>query len=510
MKSSTKSLLLLSVLVGSALVSAQTAPPPSPFPANIKHVIVVFQENRTPDNLFQGLFGLVGSNGNAYDIQNFYKDAQGVQHSLAPIPLANNFDLSHSHSNFIFELKNPGVPVPPICGHDVFGCALQSWNQFMFVENTPVTNTDGSKGGLLDPYLTLAKSYGWANFMYQTNQGPSFPAHQIIFGGTSARSATDDGNAIFVAENPQAPKGSNYNAIQDTGCLSPLNEFNWLISPTSAPNETQLINNPLGTLCFDHNTVPDLLPTSLTWKYYSPEVTGNPFPGNPAMLGYNPEGSIWTAPNSIKHICVPDANFANCTGSAFTGTNPNVDLNPADILNDINNCNLANISWAIPDGRWSDHANVNTGLGPAWAAAIVNAVGLSTCTSGNWNDTAIVITWDDWGGWFDHEPPVILSGNQGDYQYGFRVPLIVVSAYTQPGLVNNSAHDFGSILNMIEGIFSLGKLGTPGQFADSRATTDLRLFFSLTTAQPFKQIPAVVDASFFLTHGGAPLAPDNE
>jgi hypothetical protein len=510
MKVAAKGLLILPILLGAAFTRAQTAPPPnSPFPpTNFKHVIVVFQENRTPDNLFQDLFGLTGSNGNAYDIQNTYKDAQGVSHPLLPIPLANNFDLDHSHRGFEKEFTNPGNPLTPGCSRDVFGCALTSWNQFMYVQNTPVTNTDGSKGGLLDPYVTLAKQYGWANFMYQTNQGPSFPAHQIIFSGTSGRKG-DDANAVFVAENPQAPPPPpppNYNPIQDTGCLAPVDEFNWLISPGTAPNETQLVNGPSHSLCFDHPAVPDLLPSSLSWKYYAPEVNGNPFPNNPSMVGYNPEGSIWTAPNSIKGICVPDPTFSQCTGPAFTNPVPNVDLDPADILTDINNCQLPNISWAIPDGRWSDHANVNTGLGPAWVAAIVNAVGQSMCTNGNWNDTAIVVTWDDWGGWFDHEPPVILSGIQGDYQYGFRVPLLVVSGYTSAGYVNNSVHDFGSILNMIEGIFGLKSLG----YADARATTDLRLFFPLSTARPFTPIPAVKDASFFLMHAGAPVAPDND
>lgn len=104
----------------------------------------------------------------------------------------------------------------------------------------------------------------------------------------------------------------------------------------------------------------------------------------------------------------------------------------------------------IPDGRWSDHANDNTGLGPSWVAAIVNAIGGFNNNCGYWQNTAIVIAWDDWGGWFDHEPPVVLAGNQGDYQYGFRVPLIVVSAYTPRGYINNvNPHDFGSILRMV-------------------------------------------------------------
>jgi len=57
---------------------------------------------------------------------------------------------------------------------------------------------------------------------------------------------------------------------------------------------------------------------------------------------------------------------------------------------------------------------------------------------------------DDCGGWYDHEPPIIQSRPQDDYQCGFRVPLLVVSACTPPGYINNSRHDFGSILRFIE------------------------------------------------------------
>jgi phospholipase C len=156
---------------------------------------------------------------------------------------------------------------------------------------------------------------------------------------------------------------------------------------------------------------------------------------------------------------------------------------------------------------------MDNGLGPAWVAAIVNEIGQSKCATGNWNDTAIIITWDDWGGWFDHVKPPTLpctstSNCQGDYQYGFRVPMIVVSAYTLQSYVNNSTHDFGSILRMIEGMFSLGqgKLG----FADARATTDLREFFTLTVPRPFVPIPSIKDVKFFLEQTGQPAAPDND
>jgi len=70
----------------------------------------------------------------------------------------------------------------------------------------------------------------------------------------------------------------------------------------------------------------------------------------------------------------------------------------------------------------------------------------------------VVISWDDWGGWYDHETPPILDGEQGDYQYGFRVPLIVVSAFTPRHYIDNEQpHDFGSILRFIQGVFDLGE-----------------------------------------------------
>ena len=98
--------------------------------------------------------------------------------------------------------------------------------------------------------------------------------------------------------------------------------------------------------------------------------------------------------------------------------------------------------------RWqpsSDHAARNDGSGPAWVASIVNAIG----NSAYWANTAIIITWDDWGGWYDHVAPKVindgLSWGSG-YVYGFRVPLIVVSPYAKAAYISHVTHDFGSIL----------------------------------------------------------------
>ena len=477
-------MFLASSCIGATIAGAQ-APALNP----IRHIVVVIQENRTPDSLFQTILTWPGITPSNYDIASSGKDSKGKTIALAPVALGVPYDLGHSHPSFVAMYDGGKMD-----GADKIMCSgtCPSHPQYRYIDNS---------SGILNPYLELATEYGWANSMFQTNQGPSFPAHQFLFGGTSAPSASLDAAGSYVAENYSSPKGANYNGFSDVGCLAPVGEWNFLIQPDGS--EKKFSNQKLGTFCFSRPTMASLLDQSgLSWKYYAQTQTGNP-------NGSNPGGSIWNAPNSIRSICVPDSTYTNCTGAEWAA---NVDLTPADVLTDINNCKLANVSWVTPDGKNSDHAGDvrNTG-GPSWVAAIVNAIGNSkSCDgSGYWYDTAIVVTWDDWGGWYDHVAPPILANPFGGYQYGFRVPLLVVSAYTPKAYVSNDILDFGSILRFIEGTFSL----TQGalKFADERTTTDLQTFFDFQKPpRQFKQIAAPLDANFFINDTSPPEAPDND
>jgi hypothetical protein len=72
--------------------------------------------------------------------------------------------------------------------------------------HSAIDNSTGS----VQPYLDLVRAYGWGNYMFQTNRGSSFPAHQFLFGATSAPSAADDHKGILASD-----------AIQLTGCVAP-------------------------------------------------------------------------------------------------------------------------------------------------------------------------------------------------------------------------------------------------------------------------------------------------
>jgi phospholipase C len=330
--------------------------------------------------------------------------------------------------------------------------------------------------------------------MYQTNQGPSYPAHQFIFGGTSAPTKADDVAGTFVSENVSP-------STVFAGCLADTTAMSFLID--SSGTETPY-GGKLGDFCYGHNTMATLLDRpAISWKYYAPAA-----------------GSIWTAPNSIEAICQPNSTFTVCDGSEwktnvifpFTGN-----YGAVPFLNDLQNCQLPAVSWVIPDGRWSDHANGDKGLGPSYVAAIVNAIGGFNNNCGYWNDTVIVLTWDDWGGWYDHEAPWKLAPPYSNYSYGFRVPLIVMSAYTTPGLVSTvQPEDFGSILNMVQGIFFGPTHERQLGFADARSSNDLREFFT-SPSQPYgATIPAVEDINYFLDLPGPksganePVPPDDD
>jgi phospholipase C len=400
-------------------------------PAKIEHVVIIFQENRTPDNLFHGL-------PNA-DIADRGPNSKGETIPLTPMPLVTPYDLDHSHRAFV-EMYDDGK----MDGADkvALNCGIPSCPQnpqFKYVEPSDVA-----------PYLQLAEQYTFGDRMFQTNQGPSFPAHQYIIAGTSAPTAHSD---FFAAENIGGAGIPGPNTFLGSGCAGPQSQTVALIGPAGYERKDQFA-------CFDHPTLMDLLdPRNIDWRYYTTALSW--------------ESTIWTAPNAIHHLRF---------GPDWTKVIPS----SAQVLRDLATEQLPAVSWVIPSGQSSDHAGVNDGSGPSWVGAVVNAIG----NSQYWANTAIFITWDDWGGWYDHVAPPIYDS----YEYGFRVPLIVVSPYARPHYVSHKTHDFGSILRFIEQNFSLPTLG----YADSRADDLSDCFDYAQTPLTFQNIDAPLNARHFL------------
>jgi phospholipase C len=156
------------------------------------------------------------------------------------------------------------------------------------------------------------------------------------------------------------------------------------------------------------------------------------------------------------------------------------------IFNDISGGSLPAVSWVIPEELNSDHPGEGMDNGPSWVSSIVNAIG----TSAYWNSTAIVIVWDDWGGFYDNLPPAQVRYGG----LGFRVPAIIVSPYAKPGYVSTTNYEFGSILKYIEQNWSLGSLGT----SDTRARSISDCFNYSQAPIPFKPFAAKLSKEYFL------------
>src|SRR6202158_4024193 len=445
--------------------------PPPPPPGKIRHVVVIFQENRTPDNLFQD--PVLISRG--ADIAQSGKDSTGHTIQLKKFSRQVDFNPGHSHNSFekmchlnpaTGQCQMDGADLIPVeCNVGAKDCPAPDL-QFGYVDPTAT---------YIQPYFQLAEQYTFADRMFQTNQGPSYPAHQFIISGTSAPVA---GSKLFAAENTNS---------SGAGCDAPATATVPLIDPTGS----ETANDPIYP-CLDHPTLTDLLEAkSLTWRYYTP-----------------PGPAIWNGPEAIQHICGPNApppNGTACVGSDWTN---NVVLNQKQILTDITNNQLKDVSWVIPRGQDSDHAGGSGTTGPSWVASVVNVIG----NSPYWANTAIFITWDDWGGWYDHvAPPQVLRGANCTqwgcgYVYGFRVPLIVVSPYVKAQHISHTQHDFGSILKFVEATFSLPSLGYADAVADDFADS----FDFNQTPLKFKTIKEPLNAQYFLNDTTPPTAPDDD
>lgn len=439
-KQSWRDILCIGGIVSASMTGVSNQAWAAPAGMNkIRHVVVIVQENRTPDNLFHGL-------KNA-DIANSGIDSKGQIIPLAPIPLAGGYDLSHAHAAFL-DMYDGGKmdgadKVPNGCNPKKMSCPPHP--QFAYVRPTDVA-----------PYFHLAERYTFGDRMFQTNQGPSFPAHQFLISGTSAPSTK---STSFAAENPKLPPG----VATFDGCVSPPGTSVAIIDSSGVESTTMYP-------CFEHPTLTDLLDNSgIGWRYYTP--------------GAN---SIWNGPNAIQHIRL---------GPDWAG---HVVLQQTRVLKDIAQGKLAPVSWVIPNGYASDHPAYNDGSGPSWVASIVNAIGKSPY----WKSTAIIIVWDDWGGWYDHVAPKI----HNVYEYGFRVPLIVVSPYAKLAFVSHVTHDFGSILKFLEEVYGLPSLG----YADG-GDDDLSDCFDFNQPPtPFQVVPSSLSAAHFLNDKRPLTPPDND
>ena len=395
----------------------------------IQHVVIIVQENRSVDNLFNGLPGA--------DTATEGLNSVGNRTKLVPTPMTARYDLDHSHIGFETEYDSgrmDGFNLEESQCYGREGCGQRERLAYGYVPQNEVR-----------PYFDMAEQYVFADRMFETNQGPSFPAHQYLISGTS----TIEKDSEFRA----SAKALSATQKVVGGCDSPAGSLALTIGAHG--QQTRQVFP-----CFERPAITDLLDAkAISWHYYQPTT------GAGLWNAFDAIRHIWQSPEYAQNVIWPSRRF----------------------FNDVSQHTLPNVVWVIPPSKSSDHPHTTDGSGPAWVASVVDAVGESSY----WNNTAIFVLWDDWGGWYDHVKPE----QYNSYELGFRVPLIVISPYAKKSFVSHARHEFGSILKFTEKAFGLPSLGTTDVRSDDLADC----FNFLQKPRRFVPIKKQLSESYFLT-----------
>jgi phospholipase C len=146
-------------------------------------------------------------------------------------------------------------------------------------------------------------------------------------------------------------------------------------------------------------------------------------------------------------------------------SNPN-DVPSSQFLIDAAAGTLPNVSWLQVDDPYAEHPPDSETAGQDWMMLQVNGL----MASPQWPTSAMLIVWDDWGGFYDHVlPPNVAttSSFEDQYRLGFRTGCLVISPYAKPGYISSTLYSFSSILALIEAVYNLEPLTALDRFANN-------------------------------------------
>ena len=270
----------------------------------------------------------------------------------------------------------------------------QEWNGNVSGYMLPYTQMTESD---IPNYFAYARNFVLADRMFSSVEGPSFPNHLFT---VAAQSGGVIGN----------PKQSD-----SWGCDTESDKTVDVIDDRGAITQQ--------FPCFDFETLADELETvKVDWKYYAPSK------GQP--------GYVWSALDAIKHIRM---------GPLWSQKV----VNDSEFEKDAHEGKLPAVSWLVT-GEMSEHPGFSTCAGENWTVKQLNAV----MNGPDWNSTVVFLTWDDFGGFYDHVPPPHLDR----LGLGPRVPLLIISPFSKRGYVSHKVYDFSSFLAFVQERFGLTPL----------------------------------------------------
>ncbi|HEV2333607.1 MAG TPA: alkaline phosphatase family protein [Gammaproteobacteria bacterium] len=394
-------------LLGLGALSAYCAPSAASQPAGIhkiKHIIVIMQENRSFDNYFGTYPGADGIPMLLGRAAVCVPDPQ-TRTCIRPYHDPSDIDFGGPHTQgdayadvdggkmdgFMVQLRKAAGacknPDDPACTFFTHPDVL-GWHDAREIPN----------------YWAYASYFVLQDHMFEPNASWSLPAHLFMVSAWSAR-CTDPTNVMSCRNEDEAP-GTNYSKGQayrgtylwtDLTYLLHVHHVSWAYY-LSQGNEPD---------CDDD----EVICTPGTQTLSVPSIW-NPLPGFETVIQDHEERNIQDVSNFFT--------------AAKNGTLPAV-------------------SWVIPNGIVSEHPPASIHTGQAYVTSLINAVMLGP----DWDSTAIFLSWDDWGGFYDH----VIPPNVDQNGYGLRVPGLVISPYARVGYIDHQVLSFDAYLKFIEDDF---------------------------------------------------------
>jgi phospholipase C len=382
----------------------------------IRHIVIIMQENRSFDSYFgtypgaDGIPGLVGNPGTVpclpdpdrHTCEQPYHDRRD-----------RNGGGPHGHVTALSDVaggRMDGFITQAELGRTSYCKTHFDDPRCSFMPNKP--DVMGYHDWREIPnYWDYASNYVLQDHMFESDSSWSLPEHLYLVSGWSAF-CTQKGDPMSCHSEPQFPG-----------------------SPPGEPGNTT-------------GEPPDYAWTDLTYLLYKFHVSWSYYVGR----GTQPD----CADN--KMFCAPVPQNSRTPGI----WNPlpyfdtvrddhqlrNIEPLPA-LFKDLAHNRLPAVSWIVPTDKVSDHPPALVSRGQAYVTGVVNSIMRSRA----WKSTAIFITWDDWGGFYDHvKPPVV-----DDQGYGLRVPGLVISPYAKRGYIDHQILSQDAYLKFIEDDFLHGQ-----------------------------------------------------